>query len=439
MQENRAESRKRNIIKTASSGLLTRIITLSVTLIMVPLSLKYLGKEQYGLWVTISSIIAMMSFMDAGAGNAVLNMIAHESGSNKGNLKQIVSTSFFSLTALAILGIILFLTITPFIPWASLLGLKPDTKIENLDTIILITALSFFISISTTLVGKIQKGLQEGIWDNITNAIGSLLSLFFVYLVILYDKGLIGFVVALLAGPIIAYILSNIFYLFFKRKDIRPSIFNVEKNTARKLFATGGLFFVLQIASVIQGQADNVIISNLLGPSEVSTYAICMKLFLIPPMLFGLILTPLWPAYREAFAGGDMQWIKRIYLKSLKWSLLLSIPSAIFLIFTGKFIINLWAGNNVIPSSGLLVGCGIWLVFNAIGGSTAMLLNGLEIVKAQILMASIASLLNITSTIYLIPIVGAEGAVYGSSIAYLFCVIFPCLFIIKSVFTKHTI
>jgi len=245
--KSRAQSRRRNIIKTAWSGLLTRVVTMSVSLIMVPLALNYLGKEQYGLWITVSSLVAMMGFLDGGAGNAVLNIVAHESGSNKDNLRKIVSTSFFSMAALTIMGAVLFVSIYPFIPWEKLLGLGKDSKVENIDTVILVTGLSFFISISTTLVGKIQRGLQQGNLDNLTNAVGSLLSLFFVYLAISYNAGLIGFVIALLTGPIIAYLGGNIYYFFLKRKDLRPSIVDVEKKVAKKILATGGLFFVLQI------------------------------------------------------------------------------------------------------------------------------------------------------------------------------------------------
>ena len=436
MSELRTEIRQKKIIKTAWTGLTARIVAMIVSLLMVPLALHYLGKEQYGLWVAISSLVAMMGFMDAGAGNAVLNMVAHESGAYKGNLKKIISTAFFSLSALAIVGGAIFAAIFPFVPWGQLLGLGNSATVDHLDAVVLITGLFFFASMPSTLVGKIQRGLQEGNLDNLSNTVGSLLSLLFVYLVIKNDHGLIWFVIALLAGPMIAYLGSNIYYLFIFRKELRPRIVDVEKKVAKSLFAAGGLFFVLQIASMIQGQADNIIIANMLGPSAVAAYAICIKLFLIPPMLFGLILTPLWPAYREAFASGDMKWAKRIFLKTIRWSLLLSIPSALILIALGRLIIELWVGVDVLPSTALLFGAGVWLIFNAVGGCSAVFLNALEIVKPQIWIAIAASTVNIVMTVTLIPIMGVEGAIYGTLIAYFFCAIIPYFFMIKVILSK---
>ena len=114
MAESNSQRRNKKIIKTAWSGLVARILTMGVTLVMVPLSLHYLGKEQYGVWVAVSSMVSMLGFMDGGAGNAVLNMVAHASAENKGDIPKIVATAFFSLMVVATIGFLLFLSVFPF-------------------------------------------------------------------------------------------------------------------------------------------------------------------------------------------------------------------------------------------------------------------------------------------------------------------------------------
>lgn len=429
--QNRAQSRRNKIIKTAWSGLVARIVTMAVSLLMVPLAVNYLGKEQYGLWVAISSLVAMLGFMDGGAGNAVINLVAHASGTKNDDLVKIVSTSFFSLMALALVGCLLFLIIFPFVPWGKLLGVVALKHQSELDMVVIIVGLFFFVSMFTSLVGKIQRGLQEGNLDNLWSGVGAVLSLLFVVVAMQKDVGLVGFVIAFLAGPLFANLVSNIHYLLIRRMDLHPRLGKVDNAIAKNLFAVGGMFFVLQISGAIQGQADNVIIANMLGPAAVTNYAICMKLFLMVPMLFGLLLTPLWPAYREALASGDMQWVKRIFLKSMRWALLVSVPSAFALVMFGGKIIELWVGYEAMPSLGLLIGCGIWLVFTTIGSTLAVFLNGLQLVKIQLIVATAAGVMNIILTIWLIQINGAVGAVYGSVISYFICTILPYFFIVK--------
>lgn len=432
-EESRTHVRRNRIIKTVWSGLFAKVTVIIVTLLMVPLAVHYLGKEQYGLWVAVSSLVAMLGFMDGGAGNATINMVAHASGTKEDNLAKIVSTAFFSLMALALIGCLLFLLAFPFVSWGKLLGVAEPNLLSDLHVVVMIVGLFFFVNIFVTLVGKIQRGLQEGYLDSFWNGVAAVLSLLFVYIAIQKNTGLVGFVIAFLAGPMLAYLASNIHYLYVCRKDLRPRLANFESSIAKNLFAVGGMFFVLQITATIQGQADNVIIANMLGAGAVTNYEICMKLFLMVPMLFSLLLTPLWPAYREAFTNGDMQWVRRIFLKSLRWALFVSIPSAFMLVLLGGKIIELWIGPEVVPSTGLLVGCGIWLVFLTLGNALAVFLNGLQLVKIQLIVATSAGILNVALSIWLIQIFGVVGAVFGSVISYFICAILPYFFVIRKV------
>lgn len=51
---------KRNII--ASFGI--KIIGIIISLILVPMTVNYVSSAQYGLWLTISSIVAWISLVD---------------------------------------------------------------------------------------------------------------------------------------------------------------------------------------------------------------------------------------------------------------------------------------------------------------------------------------------------------------------------------------
>ncbi len=401
---------------------------------MVPLAVHYLGKEQYGVWVAISSLVAMLAFLDGGAGNAVINMIAYASGAQKERLEKIVSTAFFSLMAIASISCFLFLATFPLVSWEMLLGISSSTPISNLHIVVIIVGSFFFVSMFATLVGKVQRGLQEGHLDNFWNGTGAVLSLLFVYIAIRKDAGLVGFVIAFLASSLLAYLGSNVHYLYFLRNDLRPRIAKVDGVVAKELFTVGGMFFVLQIAGAIQGQADNVIIANMLGPAEVTNYSICMKLFLIVPMLFALLQTPLWPAYREALASGDALWIKRTFFKSIRWALLISIPSAFALVLFGGKIIELWVGPKVVPSISLLIGCGFWLVLMTVGNALGVFLNGMQFVKIQMIVAVITATMKLIISILLMQTIGVVGAVFGSIISYGIFTILPYFIYIKKIF-----
>ncbi len=45
------------------------------------------------------------------------------------------------------------------------------------------------------------------------------------------------------------------------------------------------MFFILAIAAAVAYQTDNIVIAGLLGPEEVTQYAVPMKLFMITPLI----------------------------------------------------------------------------------------------------------------------------------------------------------
>jgi O-antigen/teichoic acid export membrane protein len=202
------------------------------------------------------------------------------------------------------------------------------------------------------------------------------------------------------------------------------------------MFGVGGLFFVLQISSAIQSQADNVIIANMLGPSAVTPYAICMQLFLVIPMVMALLWAPIWPAYREALASGDSAWIKKVFLKTIGLALSVSLPASLVLVFLGQDVVRLWVGDKVIPSLWLLIGFGIWQIFLVIGNALAMLLNAVQFIKVQIIVAVSAGVSNVLITIFLINKVGVEGAIWGTVISYFFCALIPYSFLVFRLFLR---
>jgi O-antigen/teichoic acid export membrane protein len=135
-------------------------------------------------------------------------------------------------------------------------------------------------------------------------------------------------------------------------------------------------------------------------------------------MFIGLVVVAQWPAYGEASTRGDLEWIRRTFARTIRLSLLLAIPFAIILITSGRALIRLWAGPEVVPSTELLVGMSIWSVLLVLGSVVAALLNGLHVVKFQAVTALLMATANIALSIYLVGKIGVLGAIVGTISAY---------------------
>src|SRR5512133_170880 len=72
-EEGRSKERYRRVALTTVASVASRGIGLVTLLVSVPLTLTYLGAERYGMWMTISSLVAVLNFADLGMGNGLMN------------------------------------------------------------------------------------------------------------------------------------------------------------------------------------------------------------------------------------------------------------------------------------------------------------------------------------------------------------------------------
>ena len=424
-------NRLKNIQASAVTGLIARIVGVLSSVLVVSISVDYLGADGYGYWVAATSFLAVLSFADGGAGNSVVNKVASASRSKISELPVIISSAYIVMLAFAFVGGCIFSVANSYFDWVDVLGGRGKVPERDAQLIVVVAASSFFIGIITSLVYKIQRGFQNGARENFWLGLTAVLLGLSAYAARYFDVGLIWYAVLVSYVPIFVQVIATLHFVWAEKNiNFRGStIFSLE--ISLELVRKGGVFLVLQVASAVQGQMDNVIISKMIGPSAVAQYSVCMKLFLMPMMFYGVVLNPLWPAYREALAANDFNWIKNSFGGVLKISFAIGVFFALVMILASGFIIDIWVGSEYVPSYILRVGCGIWLFLNIIGGALAVFLNGMEILRPQLIIAAVTTMFNLIITISLVPLIGVSGAVWGSVLAYAVFALLPSFLLVR--------
>lgn len=88
--------------------LVCQAINIIVNFLLVSVVLNYLGVEEYGIWIILTTIVSWFTFFDIGLGHGLRNRYAEEKVKrNEENIKMYVSSTFYML--LVISGIIFFL------------------------------------------------------------------------------------------------------------------------------------------------------------------------------------------------------------------------------------------------------------------------------------------------------------------------------------------
>ena len=69
-------SRYGRIVKAVSSGAAARLLSAGITLVSLPLAVRYLGAERYGVWATITTTVVWINLLDLGIANTLTNSIS---------------------------------------------------------------------------------------------------------------------------------------------------------------------------------------------------------------------------------------------------------------------------------------------------------------------------------------------------------------------------
>jgi len=434
-QEGRAEERHRKILLTTLSSGGSKLLAAIISFSMIPLTLNYLGTERFGLWMTISSVVAMLSFADLGIGSGMMNAVATAQG--KDDIKEIkkkIAVGLLLLSGIALLIIAVFFSIEPLVHWGRLLNINSELASKEAVPTIAVVVFWFAISMPAGVAIKVLMGLQKGFAANFWLAAANIASLGCVLGVIHFEGELPSLATATIAPPVVAGIIAGL-YLFIKQSPhLRPQFSLLSVNDVKHLAGTSGLFFVLQISGLIAFQSDNLIIAHYLGPKSVAVYAVAFKLFTIPSIIMSLFLNALWPAYAEAKSRGDKEWIHKSFTRSLKLSAVIALPISVVTLICGPWIIDQWVGKAINPTWDLLIGLFFWSLLTILGGNFAALMNGLGVIKFQTIASVAMAAVNIMLSIWLVQIIGVSGVIWGSVLSLALILYLPSALYLRKYF-----
>lgn len=427
----RSIERYRRIAHSSLASIFAKGSTVLTSIITIPLTVNYLGIERFGLWMTLSSILVILSFVDLGLGTGLINAITRADGQDdRGAAHASISNTFFILFIQTALLITVLVAITPRINWQAVYNLKGSVAISEAGLASFLLVFIYLLGLPFTVVQKTHDGYQEGYINHIFQIFGSVLTVVMVVIVIHIQLGLPWLVIAFAGVPRFALLANFSLHFLYQRPWLRPTINIINFGIIKDLFRVGWVFFLLNLFTMIGFNADNIIISNILGASAVAEYAIVQKMAYIA-ILYWTFLQALWPAYGEALARRDYAWVKKTIYRSIWLSSIGGLVLGGFLYFFGQEIVELWIGSTIIPGKTLLLGFSIFIIINGFVGIIASVINSSTFVIRQLLPFTVATIVSLIIKIFIVTHYGASYVIWGTSIGYSIFYIIPCVFIIK--------
>lgn len=422
----RGRTRQRQILLATLAGILARAASILTVLITTPLTYEYLGEERFGLWTTITSIVAFLSFADLGIGNGLMSSIATAKGANdRDKIKSLVSSGYALLTIVAGLLLLLLWAVYPLISWTLIFNVQTEPAVSEAGPATAVFLVLFAINVPVMMIQRVQLGLQDAHIYSLWQIISGILSIGAIYLAIIQKCGLPVLILALSGPPLIANICNTIVSFWKKYADIRPSPSRASVRLANQMLALGGIFLFLQFAGTFNNLIDKFIIAQILGSEAVAPFAVVERLFNLIITLIAVVLIPLWPALSEALERGDFNWIDKTFRHTMLICVAFTVPVAVAMIFVAPTILDFWIPSAPTPEALLLSGFAIWKIVESMTSIVITYMNGLKILKFQLVLMTLAVVLITPLKIILIREAGVAGAPWGMAFGMTACILLP--------------
>lgn len=315
--------------------------------LIVPLSLQCLTKYEYGIWLTINSILMGIDAIDVGLGNGLRNRLAEAMAlDNHEMARRQVSTTFFMLVMIMLPLIVLFAVSMQFVDCNALMNVSPEL-VPDMRGILVASVAIMGSTFIFKFIGNMYMGLQLPAINNLLVVLGQTVSLGVLFVLsLLGHSSLMTVAVAFTASPLLVYLIAYPVSFCGKYSFLAPSLRFFDKESLRSLFGLGVKFFVIQVSGLMLFMSSNVIISHVMNPAEVTPYQIAYRYFSILYMLFAIIASPLWSATTDAYTKGDWVWIRRA-MRKMNLLLLACVAVVMFMIVVAPLFYHLWIGDKV--------------------------------------------------------------------------------------------
>lgn len=374
-------------------------ISILISLLLVPLTINYLNPTKYGIWITLTSVIAWFSFFDIGLGNGLRNKFATAKAAGKFDLaRTYVSTTYAIISIISLVIFVVFIFVNQFLDWGKILNTSADTV--ELGKLVFIVFSVFCLQFIIKLINIVFVADQKPAMSAAINTLGSLISLIVVIILTKITHGSLLYLGASFSIiNLIVPLLAGVWFFNTSYKKYKPSIKYVDFKYAKELLSLGSVFFITQGTALIVFSTDNMIITQLFGPQEVVPYNIALKYFSIINIGFTIISSTFWSAYTEAYYLKDFDWIRRVTKKVMKLWIIAIIVLVLMLVVSDKMY-YLWIGDKVKVPFLLSVIMAFWVGINTGPSIYGNFLNGISKIRLSLYYSIFVAIINIPLSIF---------------------------------------
>lgn len=398
------------------TGYLATVLSMVVGLWLTPFTLKFLTREEFGVFTLASDVIAWFALADLGIAASLRVQAARLSGmSDQKRMSELASTAFFAELGLGLFVLGVGIVSASLFPY--LFNVPPALSWEARG-MVAVLALSMAIHIGLLTFSALLVAHQQIHIDNLLRILLVTLRTALIVGLLLAGWRLYSLAFANLLAEItttgIAYIrcrhsLSHVL--------IRPYLASWKE--LKGVVKTGLWFTVGGLAGILIEGMDRVVAAKVVSLESVTSLALTGRLYLLAYGLIGQVTNTARPALGELLGKGDLQAARRAYDHIALGSTAIAMAVGLGIWAGNEAFVRWWVGSenyggawlDTAFAANLLVNC--WILPNRATLAAAL------IIRRHALSRIIEGVANLVMSVWLGLWLGLPGVIAGTALACL--------------------
>jgi len=332
-----------SIGKNTLFGVAGNLVHVLARILVVPVMIRYLGLDGYGIWAVLMSIAAYITLGGAGVKSAFQKYVAEATGTGDyDRASRRISTgtaAVFLLSVVVLVPLVIFAKKVAFAVGVPQTFLPAATK-----AIILLAFTAMVTNVSQTYQSILMGAHRIDLREKINIALEPVTTVFTIAL-LYFGYGLVA-ACAVFCGCQLA---GSILWYYYSRR-VAPMIHLsprfVSRSEVRELVRFGASYQLVSMLELLYAAVLPVAILKFFGANAAGVFALAARLVSFATLVQGSYLQAILSGGSLVYAAGSMEQTNAFIVKSFKAMVVISVLPLAFIALYGAKIAFVWTGQS---------------------------------------------------------------------------------------------
>jgi O-antigen/teichoic acid export membrane protein len=392
---------------------LNTFVTVGVVLVMTPLLVHGLGKEQYGIWVLVVALSPYASILDLGVGAATTKYVAEYHGRDDGLVAKATATSFAMLTALG--GLVVLLGVPFAFVFPAAFNVAPaDSTAATLAVLAFVLSAAIALPANTfpsvlVAVQRYDVAYAIVVAVNVARAAG--------WAIVLAAGGGIA---ALAVVTVAIEIVGQGVRLVAVRRLVPSALYSprlFDRRSAGGILRLSGWIALGQASVLVVHRIDPLVVGAVVSVPAAGVYGVGQRVAVGVERLVGPLTTGFFPRAAELAGRRDEAAMRETMLAGTRIALAVAGPCVVTVVVLAKPAIHAWVGPGFGSAANVAIYLVLAMAITAVTRAGFLMLQGAGRAHVTARFVAVEAAMNLGLSIFFGRRIGLEGVALGTLIA----------------------